>query len=80
MDWFFDKFGRDRVIMDWFKRYKNAGGYPKLYESILSRQAHSYGALNDLIIGAFEAGVAFSRASKRDARPCEARDGVFDKK
>jgi len=67
MDWFFDKYGRDMVIMDYLNRYQ--GGFPKLYNYILSQRSNGYEGLNDLILAVFEAGIAFSRATKRDARP-----------
>ena len=65
MDSFFDKFGRDRVIMDWLRRYKPE--LMKLYDGILVRR-HEYQDFNDLILFAFEVGIDFSRASKRDPR------------
>lgn len=71
MDWFFDKFGRDRVIMDWFSRLRDDKGHVKLYEGILQRRNQGYEELNELIVDAFEAGIEFSRASKRDVRPPE---------
>lgn len=65
MDSFFDKFGRDRVIMDWLKRYKPE--LMKVYDGILARRT-SYEDLNALILFTFEVGIDFSRASKRDPR------------
>ena len=72
MEWFFDKFGRDKVIMDWLKRYKPE--HIKLYEGILARRAQ-YTDLNDFLLMVFEIGIDFSRASKRDPRlPPEIKD------
>lgn len=71
MDVFYDKTGRDRVIMDCLKRNPEHYNYPKLYEYVLVRRNAGYEALNQLIFAAFEAGVSFSRATKRDARPLE---------
>lgn len=65
MDSFFDKHGRDRVIMDWLERYNPE--YAKLYNGVLDRR-WQYKDLNSLIIMAFEAGISFSRASEREAR------------
>jgi hypothetical protein len=68
MDSFFDKYGRDRVIMDWLKRYK--ADYARLYNGILVRRG-AYADLNELIILAFETGIEFARATERDARTTE---------
>lgn len=76
MDWFFDKHGRDMVIMDWLKRHKETADYPKLYDYLLARRTVGYEALNGLVIAAFEAGIEFSRASKREARPPESVEGL----
>jgi hypothetical protein len=65
MDNFFDKYGRDRILIDWLKRYKSE--YVRLYDGILARR-HQYMDFNELIILAFEAGIDFSRATKRNAR------------
>lgn len=72
MDWFFDNFGRDRIIMDWLQRNpcqrENDGNLSTLYDYTLSRRNEGRKDLNDLIIMAFEAGIAFSRATKREPR------------
>lgn len=65
MDSFYDKYGRDRVIMDWLRRYKPE--LMKIYDGILARR-FQYEDLNALILFAFEVGIDFSRASKRDPR------------
>jgi len=66
MDWFFDSSGRDMVIADWLKR--NKPEYVKIYEHILARQSSGHQELNELILLAFETGIEFARASKREAR------------
>lgn len=68
MDIYFDKTGRDRTIMDCLKRRPEHYNYPRLYEYVLVRRNAGYEALNQLIFAAFEAGISFSRATKRDAR------------
>jgi len=66
MDWFFDKFGRDMVIADWLQR--NQPEYVRLYQHILSKHSDGFEQLNELIFLAFETGIEFARASKREAR------------
>lgn len=71
MECFFDKYGRDRIIHDWCK--KKDVMYVRLYEWMLAKRPQ-YKDFNDLILLAFEAGIAFSRATERQARQ-EVGDG-----
>ena len=67
MDSFFDKHGRDRIIMDWIA--KTSPETVSAYRYCLSHYGRSdYKTFNQLMLMAFEAGINFSQATKREPR------------
>jgi hypothetical protein len=60
---FFDDRGRDQVIYNWLKRYKPA--YAHSYVDLVAKKEFAT-EINELILFAFEAGVAFGRITKRE--------------
>lgn len=71
---FYDKRGRDMVVHDWLKRYSN--DHVKLYETLLNGYK-KHEPLNQLVLLAFEAGIAFA-TMKNEAATEAAEDSEDD--
>jgi hypothetical protein len=63
--YFFDKRGRDRIIMAWL--IKNKPQYVSMYKTLLTKRLQ-YGNMVELLMHVFECGVFFGRISKKQKR------------